>query len=89
MNKIAIIGLGLIGGSIGLGLKKAAAGKVEIHGYDKEMSAGKRAVKIGAVDKAPYKLYDVVKDANMVILATPVLAIRDMREKIADMVSPG
>jgi len=89
VNKIAIIGLGLIGGSIGLGLKKAASGKVEIHGYDRDMKAGKRAAKIGAVDKAPYKLYDAVKEANMIILAMPVLAIRDMMETIADMISPG
>lgn len=89
MDKITIIGLGLIGGSIGLGLKQKASDKVEISGYDKELEAGRKAEKLKAVGKAHWKLEDAVKDAKMVIIATPVLAIREMLELISDMVPPG
>ncbi len=89
MDKITIIGLGLIGGSIGLGLKQKASDKVAVSGYDKELEAGRKAEKLKAVDKAHWKLEDAVKDAKMVIIATPVLAIREMLELISDMVPPG
>ena len=89
MDKITIIGLGLIGGSIGLGLKQKASDKVEVSGYDKELEAGRKAEKLKAVDKSHWKLEDAVKDAKMVIIATPVLAIREMLELISDMVPPG
>lgn len=89
MNKIAIIGLGLIGGSIGLGLKASRNPNLEIVGYDAEFDVGKKAVKRGAVDKVPWQLPDAVEGANMVIVATPVLAIRQVMETIADMVAPG
>ena len=89
MDKITIIGLGLIGGSIGLGLKQRAPDRVEVSGYDKELNTGRKAEKLNAVDKAHWKLEDAVKDAKMVIIATPVLAIREMLELISDMVPPG
>lgn len=89
MDKITIIGLGLIGGSIGLGLKEKASDKVEISGYDKDLETGRKAEKLKAVDKSHWKLEDAVKDAKMVIIATPVLAIREMLELIADMAPPG
>ncbi len=89
MDKITIIGLGLIGGSIGLGLKQKASDKVEISGYDKDLETGRKAEKLKAVDKSHWKLEDAVKDAKMVIIATPVLAIREMLELISDMVPPG
>ena len=89
MDKITIIGLGLIGGSIGLGLKQKASDKVEISGYDKDLETGRKAEKLKAVDKSHWKLEDAVKDAKMVIIATPVLAIREMLELISDMAPPG
>ena len=89
MDKITIIGLGLVGGSIGLGLKQRAPDRVEVSGYDKELNTGRKAEKLNAVDKAHWKLEDAVKDAKMVIIATPVLAIREMLELISDMVPPG
>ena len=89
MDKIAIIGLGLIGGSIGLGLKQAKIRGLEVVGYDAEIQAGKMAARLGAVDTAAFRLPDAVEGANMVIVATPVLAIRETLETIATMVTPG
>ncbi|MCZ6788530.1 MAG: prephenate dehydrogenase/arogenate dehydrogenase family protein [Chloroflexi bacterium] len=89
MDKIAIIGMGLIGGSIGLALNRANRGTLEVVGFDTEPKAAKRAVKLGAVSKATRHLNEAVGGANMVIIATPVLAIRETLEAIAGMLSPG
>jgi len=88
LSKIAIIGLGLIGGSIGMAIKQAKIPGMQVVGHDVEMEAGRKAVKRGAVDKAPWRLYEAVEGANVVIIATPILAIRETLETIADMVSP-
>ena len=88
MDKITIIGLGLIGGSIGLALREAKRGGWQVAGYDAEFDVGRRAVRRGAVDKAPWRLPDAVEGADMVIVATPVLAVREVLETIADMVAP-
>ncbi|MSQ22275.1 MAG: prephenate dehydrogenase/arogenate dehydrogenase family protein [Dehalococcoidia bacterium] len=89
MDKIAIIGLGLIGGSIGMALKQANPQGLQVIGYDSEPDAGRKAVKRGAVDKAPWRLIEVIEGAGMVIIATPVLSIRESMENIAEMLSPG
>ncbi len=89
MDKITIIGLGLIGGSIGFALKANASDRIYVSGYDKDFDEGRKAEKLKAVDKAHWKLDDALKDAKMVILAVPVLAIRDMMKTISEMLSPG
>lgn len=89
MDKITIIGLGLIGGSIGMALKQANIQGLQIMGYDAELDVGRKAVKMGAVDKAPYRLPEAVEGADVVIIATPVMAIGDILELIADMVPQG
>lgn len=89
MDKIAIIGMGLIGGSIGLALKNSNASNLEIIGHDVNPQAAKTAAKRGAIDHAVFRLFEAVDGASMVIIATPVLAIRETLELIKDMVSPG
>ncbi|MBI4200925.1 MAG: prephenate dehydrogenase/arogenate dehydrogenase family protein, partial [Chloroflexi bacterium] len=89
MDKITIVGLGLIGGSIGLALTQSKREGLQVVGYDAEPEVGRKAAKRGAVHKAPWRLYDAVERASMVIIATPVLAIREVMEQIADMVAPG
>ncbi|MCS7206890.1 MAG: prephenate dehydrogenase/arogenate dehydrogenase family protein [Dehalococcoidia bacterium] len=89
MERIAIIGLGLIGTSLGLALKQAKLPKVEIVGHDKDPHHASRAHKRGAVDKTHYNLHATIEGARMVIIATPVMAIRDVLETIAASVAPG
>ena len=89
MDKIAIIGLGLIGGSIGMALRQTNTPNLEIVGHDIEPRTSRAAVKRGAVHRTALRLSEAVEEANMVILAAPVLAIRETLELIADLVSPG
>ena len=87
--RIAIIGLGLIGGSIGFALKQAGWRGVEIIGYARRRETASLALKLGAVDKIELDLRSAVKDADIVIIAAPVLTIKDIFKQIAPVLSDG
>ncbi|GAC1362151.1 MAG: prephenate dehydrogenase/arogenate dehydrogenase family protein [Ktedonobacteraceae bacterium] len=87
-NRVAIIGLGLIGGSIGLALHKVGAAR-QVAGYDLGRGVCEQARRSGAIDEAPISLTDVVRGADLVILATPVGAMRALLQNIAPVLSPG
>ena len=80
IRQITIIGTGLLGGSLGLALrKKKFAGR--IIGCDREATL-ERARKHGAIDSGTVNPGDAVRGSQLVVLATPVLAIIDLIERI-------
>ncbi len=87
-HRVAIIGLGLIGGSIGLALKKEKAA-LEVLGFDWGSGVCEHARKVGAIDQVCDSLVDAVRGAELVILATPVGAMRMLLQSIANFLSPG
>src|SRR5579884_2933722 len=87
-NRVAVIGLGLIGGSIGLALRKVKAAQ-QVAGYDLGRGVSDRARRIGAIDEHYSSLADTVRGAELVILATPVGAMRVLLQNIAPALSPG
>lgn len=96
MQRVTIIGLGLIGGSIGLGLSawsktNGTGGKPALHlvGFDTDIQQQQYAKKIGAVDRTEWDLTRAVRDADIVILAVPVLATEETFRSIADHLKPG
>ena len=84
MERLTIIGLGLIGGSLGMALKAAKLTGVEIVGYDKDIPTAVDARRLRAIDKSEPVLERAVKDAGVVIIATPITAVREVMEQIAD-----
>lgn len=87
-ERVAIIGLGLLGGSIGLALHRAKAAR-EIVGYDVGKGVGERARVIGAIDRSCASLTETVQETEIVILATPVGAMYPLLRNIGSLVSPG
>jgi prephenate dehydrogenase len=85
--RIAIIGLGLIGGSMGLALKKSHWQEANIIGCVRHEETGKIALKMGAVDMVEANLQKAVEDSNIVIIATPILIIRDIFIQISPYIS--
>jgi len=73
-DKIAIIGVGLIGGSIGLAVKKRKLAG-EVVGVFRRRSTLKKALKHKAVDRGTMSVREGVFDADLIILATPVRSI--------------
>lgn len=88
MSQITIIGLGLIGSSIGLALKELGQNNT-IVGHDKDRKAMDRAVKIGAVDKTHWNLIASCEESDMIILATPISAIAPTFQIIKQDLKPG
>jgi len=82
MKKIAVLGLGLIGGSLGLALHQAGIAK-HISGYDSNPDTTYHAWKIGAITEICDTAQKAVQQADTVILATPILAIPELLVRIA------
>lgn len=89
MERVTIIGLGLIGGSIGLALRAAKLPGLEVVGYDDEPDAVSDARKRGAVDVAARNLRDALRESRMAIIATPPLAARGVLQDIAPLLEEG
>jgi prephenate dehydrogenase len=87
--RIAILGLGLIGGSIGLALKEAHWKRAEIIGYARRQETASLALKAGAIDRIELDCRQAVKGADIIIVATPVLAVQDIFGLIAPQLSDG
>jgi prephenate dehydrogenase len=87
-HRVAIVGLGLIGGSIGLALHNAKAAQ-QIIGYDSDKRVAHHARKIGGIDQSSTTLAEAVRGAEFVILATPLSPIRSFLQDIATVASPG
>ncbi|HLJ82851.1 MAG TPA: prephenate dehydrogenase/arogenate dehydrogenase family protein [Candidatus Eremiobacteraceae bacterium] len=71
-NRIAILGTGLIGGSIGLAARAAG---YSVEGWDTDRHALRTAKRRGAIDHAAKSLEAAVADKNIVVLAAPLDAI--------------
>ena len=73
-KRVTIIGVGLIGGSIGLAIKKNGLAK-EVVGVFRRRSTLENALKRKAIDKGFMDMRDGVRNADLIILATPVSSI--------------
>ena len=87
-DTVCIIGLGLIGGSIGLSMKKNNF-KSKIIGYAKTEKTLFRAIERGLVDEAEKCLIKAADGADLVILATPLSTFRPIIEEIAPFLKKG
>lgn len=79
-NKVAIIGVGLIGGSIGLAIKKRKLAG-EVVGVFRRYSTLKKALKCNAIDRGVMSVGEGVLDADLIIIATPVRSIVNMAKE--------
>jgi prephenate dehydrogenase len=86
--QVAIVGLGLIGASAGLALRRYQD-RVYVIGHDRNPEIAGRAKKMGAVDRTEWNLINTVRSADRVILALPLNEIRDTLEAIAGDLKPG
>ena len=80
-NKVTIIGVGLIGGSIGMALKKKRLAK-EVIGLCHRRSTINLALRRKAIDKGTLNLKAAIKDADLIILATPIKSIIKLAHQI-------
>jgi len=79
-----VIGLGLVGGSVGAALRRA---DLEVRGFDTDDAVAARAVQRGLVDAACSTMAAALEHANTVVLAVPVIATRDLLVEV-DRLAP-
>ena len=84
--KLTVVGLGLIGGSMAIDLKKNRFA-TEVIGIDNRPEHAAEAVKLGIVDRVA-DLESGVKEADLVLLALPVDQIIELLPGILDLISP-
>lgn len=88
INKLVIIGVGLIGGSFALALRKA--GKVKhIVGVGRSRGNMQRALERGAIDEIADDLPSALKHADVILLATPVGQLGGIMAQISPYLEPG
>jgi len=83
IKTISIIGVGLIGGSIGLALKRRAKSKEQkVIGIGRHKEKLIKAKKLGAIDEYTTDFEKGVRDADLVVIATPVETIVPIAKRI-------
>lgn len=87
-DSVAIIGLGLLGGSVGLAVREHLP-QVRTTGYDADPATRVRAAERGLVADVCETVGDAVRDADLVILCVPVGAMASAAASIAPHLKPG
>ncbi len=87
-KRLTIIGVGLLGGSIGLAVKSAAK-PFRVVGYGHRRVTLEKALAAGAIDEVAVNPAEAVTGANLVILCTPVGQFRQNLIDIAPALAPG
>lgn len=93
-GRVAIIGLGLMGGSLGLALRAGGEGATRgrlasaVAGYDAAPGVAERAQARGALDLTCASLAEVVAGADLVVIATPTLAAETVLRAVAPSLAP-
>src|SRR5215208_2359906 len=88
IRRISVLGVGLLGGSIGLAAKSALT-DVEIVGYGHRKSTLDRALEVGAVDWFAMQVTEAVEGADLVILCTPVGIFEGLLREFVKALKPG
>jgi prephenate dehydrogenase len=91
MERVLIVGTGLIGASIGLGLR-AAGFTGRIDGWDQSTLELGAAQEMGAIDGGAgnqWGALELARQADVIVLAVPVLAIKDWMQQLAPLTGAG
>lgn len=84
--KLALIGVGLIGGSLAAALRDAGA-VARVSGFDADPRASAAGLARGILDLAAPSLADAVSGADVIVIATPVGAMRQVLTEVAASLS--
>ena len=86
INKLCIIGIGLIGGSLARALRDV--GRVrEVTGYGRSVGNLRQAVELGVIDRVEVTLVDAVRYADMIVLAVPVGGMAEILDQLGPVLS--
>ncbi len=87
-RKVTVVGVGLLGGSLGLALKQRRLAK-QVHGYVRRTASIAECERLGVVDRATRDLLSAVRDAELVVLCTPLAQMRELTLGLLPALRPG
>jgi cyclohexadieny/prephenate dehydrogenase len=87
-KRVALLGVGLINGSLAWGLLRHGLAD-EIVGYSRSQGSVDRALELGFISAGSTDPAEAVKDADLVVIGTPVGASGELAALIADNLKPG
>ena len=88
LKQVSVLGLGLLGASVTLAVQRLA-GHIKAVGYSHRPSTRKKAELLGVADIIHSDIETAVKNADLVILATPIGIFEDYFKQIAPFLKPG
>jgi prephenate dehydrogenase len=87
IDRISILGAGLLGTSVGLALR-AAGYQGSIVGWNRSPEQGRLALKMGAIDSVAADPIEAAHASQVTLLAVPIYATLDFMEKLAPVLGP-
>ena len=88
LKTLAVVGVGLIGGSLAMALRRAGA-VTTVVGFDRDTAALERAAALGVIDTAAQSVSEAARGADVVVVAVPVRAIGRVLHDVALALEPG
>jgi len=87
VNRIAILAVGLIGGSLAMAVKANGFAR-EVIGWGRRESSLETAKKLGVIDSYSLDLSEAVSGADIIVIATPTLIAEEVLQQLAGIVGP-
>ena len=84
VNRLVVVGLGLIGSSFAKGVREAGLAQ-EVIGVDLNQQSCNKAVELGIVDRCSTQLLDACRDVDVIMLAVPVLALSKLLRSLQSL----
>lgn len=88
LNKISVVGMGLLGASVTLSIKRDLS-SCRVVGYSHRAETREKARRNGLAHEISETLEEAVKNADIVILATPIMTFKDYYVKMASSLKAG
>lgn len=87
IDRISILGTGLLGASVGLALRKAGF-QGSITGWNRSPEQARLAQKMGAIDEVASDPIEAARASQITLLSVPIFATLDFMEKLAPVLTP-
>ena len=87
IKRIAILGTGLLGTSVGLALRTAGY-RGSIVGWNRGAEGAQAALALGAIDSVAADAVQAARESQVVVLTVPIYATLDLMEKLAGVLGP-
>ena len=86
---VAILGMGLIGGSLGLAFREAVGDPIRVTGYARRRDVVEKALAAGAADFMAMTVQEAVREADFVFLCVPMLQMLPLAQECLGFMKPG